>query len=188
MKRLFIAIPIQEKTRNEIVKGFFADETVRKLPVRWTAVQNLHLTLQFLGDTEEKRIPALKQIMAQAAGAGVCGDLVFTKVGAFPDPASPRIIWLGIQRNEYLLKMQRELTQKLLESGFTADRKKFKAHLTLGRVRENAELPEGVLHHLEEIRNGILISNSPLDRVTLFESVLRSGGPIYSVVYETKPV
>ena len=185
MKRLFIALPIQDKTRNEIAQGILADESTKKMPVRWTSVHNLHLTLQFLGDTDERRIPVLKQILNRLNAAG-SEELAFTNIGAFPGETSPRVIWIGIKANETLRKIQNQLTQDLLRNDFAADRKKFKPHLTLGRVKENVPVPGDMINQLEYLRGNINVSASPLDRVTLFESQLRPGGPIYTVLYEKK--
>lgn len=184
MKRLFIAVPIQEKTRNEIAQGIFADTRTKMLPVRWTNIQNLHLTLQFLGDTDEKRIPVLKQILNRLGTSGIAEELTFTNIGAFPNPSNPRVIWIGVKENESLRKMQRQLTADLIRNGFSADQKKFKAHLTLGRVKENVTVPADMIQLIGVLREKLDLSVSPLDRVTLFESQLKPGGPIYTVLYE----
>ena len=186
MKRLFIALPILEKTRLEIAQGILADGSVKKMPVRWTSVQNLHLTLQFLGDVEEKRIPVLKQILNRLGTSGTAEELTFTNVGAFPGAANPRVIWIGIKTNNILLKIQQQLTQDLIRNDFPADQKKFKPHLTLGRVKENAAVPADMIRQLEDLRGKLDLTSSPLDRVTLFESQLRPGGPLYTVLYEKK--
>ena len=186
MKRLFIAVPIQESVRNQIVKGISETELSKKMPVRWTPVQNLHLTLQFLGDVEEKRIPLLKQILDRIRIPETKEELVFTGIGTFPNRNSPRIIWLGIESNDYLQKMQRSLTGSLDEEGFETDHKRFKAHLTLGRVRDNALVSNEIMSGFETGWSRLQISSSALDSVTLFESRLRPGGPVYSAVYEKK--
>ena len=183
MKRLFIAVPIKEQSRTEIIRGLLSNETVRRMPVRWTAIQNLHLTLQFLGDVEEKRIPVLKQIMNRCSIAAA-ESLQFTNIGAFPNPSAPRIIWLGIKKSDSLEKLQRQLTLDLIRNDFAADQKKFKAHLTLGRVKDNCSFSAENLSYLEKLKALTEISDSALDRVTLFESQLRPGGPIYTVLYE----
>ena len=186
MKRMFIAVPILEKSRQEIFHGLISDEGIRKMPARWTSVQNLHLTLQFLGNVDEKRIGDLKQILNRLTLSGIQEKLVFTNVNAFPNSSSPKIIWIGIAKNDILMKMQRLLTLDLVHNGFEVDRKPFRAHLTLGRVRENSFVPSDMVEILESIRSELTISDSPLDRVTLFESQLRPGGPIYSSLYEKK--
>ena len=170
----------------QIISSFSTNEQARKLPVRWTSVQNLHLTLQFLGNVEEKRIPVLKQILNRISPPESPEELAFTGIGAFPNNASPRIIWIGIKPNEYLQKVQSLITRDLIRNGFEADRKKFKPHLTLARVKERAVLSGESLAYLEEMRAGAVIDNSPLDSVTLFESRLQPGGPVYTPLFETK--
>ena len=186
MKRLFIAVPIQEKTRNEITCGILSDETTKRMLVRWTPIQNMHLTLQFLGDTDEKQIPVLKQILNRLGTSDITEELTFTNIGAFPKPSNPRVIWIGIKENESLRKMQRQLTADLIRNGFAADQKKFKPHLTLGRVKEHVTVPADMVQRIGELRDKLDLSVSPLDRVTLFESQLKPGGPIYTVLYEKK--
>ena len=184
MKRLFIAVPIREGTRTQIVRGIFNDPSVKRLPVRWTAYQNLHLTLQFLGDVEEKRIPELKKIMDALSIPETADDLSFTGLGAFPDKAAPKILWLGIREHQLLRQLQRGLTNSLLRAGFEADRKAFKPHLTLGRVKNEAQIPSAAMDQLSELIAGQQISPSPADRITLFESRLQPAGPIYTALYE----
>ncbi len=186
MKRLFIALPLQEITKNEIFHGMFSAEPIKNMPVRWTSLQNLHLTLQFLGDVDEKRIPVLKQIINRLGTSGIQDSLVFTNIGAFPSVSAPRVIWLGIKQNDLLRKMQKRLTFDLILNEFTADQKKFKPHLTLGRVKENANVSAGMISSLEGIRANLTITPSPLDRIILFESRLKPGGPEYSALYEKK--
>ena len=84
------------------------------------------------------------------------------------------------------LREQHQLTQDLIRNDFPADQKKFKPHLTLGRVKENAAVPADMIRQLEDLRGKLDLTSSPLDRVTLFESQLRPGGPLYTVLYEKK--
>lgn len=156
------------------------------MPVRWTSVQNMHLTLQFLGDVDEKRIPVLKQILNRLGTSGTKEELTFTIVGAFPGAVNPRVIWIGIKENDTLLKIQRQMTLDLIRNDFPADKKKFKPHLTLGRVKENVPVPSDMIRQLDDLREKLDLTASPLDRVTLFESQLKPGGPIYTVLYEKK--
>ena len=184
MKRLFIAIPIRENTRTKIVQGIFSDASVRKMPIRTTAIQNLNLTLQFLGNVEEKRIPVLKQILNRISPPSVEEELTFTGIGSFPCTSSPRVIWLGIKQNDYLQKIQYRITQDLIRNGFETDRKKYQPHLTLARVKDGFDLSPESYTYLEALRSGTEIENSPLDRVTLFESRLQPGGPVYTALFE----
>ncbi len=182
MKRLFIALPIQESTRKQIL-SVLAEDICRKMPVRWTSLQNLHLTLQFLGDVDEKRIPDLKQILNRIRGPEDRVLLHFTTVGAFPDAAHPRIVWLGIDRAESLIRIQQQITADLTRNGFNPDRKPFKAHLTLGRVKDGSAAGNTNISSLRERFGASVVDDSPMDSIVLFESLLKPGGPIYTSVY-----
>ena len=184
MKRLFIAVPVEERSRTEIAARVFSDENAKKMPVRWTPVQNLHLTLQFLGDTEEKRIPVLKQILNRIPQHEIEEKLVFTDIGAFPDLSSPRIIWLGIAKNQTLLNIRKRISDDLTRNGFEFDKKGFKAHLTLGRVRDGVSVSAEQIEILKNVVDQSPISPSCFDRITLFESQLRPGGPLYTGLYD----
>lgn len=158
------------------------------MPVRWTAVRNLHLTLQFLGDVDEKSIPGLKQILNRVSRPEVPESLHFTGFGAFPNISQPKILWLGIERSELLLRIQRQLMEDLNRNGFEPDRKPFRPHLTLGRVREGSTVTAEQTAFLQSRSEQVCVDDSPLDRIILFESLLRPGGPIYTPVYEKKLV
>ncbi len=184
MKRLFIALPIADVSRTAIFRGIISAPALRDLPMSRTGYANLHLTLQFLGDTDEKRVPELKRIMDGITAPRTPQALRFTTPGCFPNRTEPRVLWLGIEENAYLLKVQRGLTQALAEAGFNVDRKRFKAHLTLGRVRQGASFPADGLARLDKIASAVTVPDSPIDRLTLFESRLQPGGSVYTVLYE----
>lgn len=183
VKRLFIAVPIREKTRMQIVRGILNQDFVRKMPVRWVPYENLHLTVQFLGDVEEKRIPELKQILNSFESI-FRENLKISNIGAFPGPTAPKIIWIGFKRSDMLQKIQRQLTFSLLDKGFSVDHKPYKPHLTIGRVRDNVVIASDQFARLEGLTAKTEISDTPLDRLTLFDSQLRPGGPIYTALYE----
>ncbi len=158
------------------------------MPVRWTAFQNLHLTVQFIGDVDEKRIPDMKQILNRIRKPEQCEVLKFTGISAFPAGGSPRIIYFGINSSDYLRKIHRLVTNDLIRNGFPADNKPFKAHLTLARVRDGNTVTEPQMAHLKELASTLTVEDSPLDRIILFESQLRPGGPVYTSLYEKKLV
>jgi 2'-5' RNA ligase len=182
-KRLFIAVPVQDKSRIQIVRGILNNDIARKMPVRWTAYENLHLTMQFLGDVEEKRITELKEILDNCKTAD-CENLCFENLGAFPNNSAPRIIWLGFKKCQSLLNLQRSITNGLAAKGFPYDQKRFKPHLTLGRVKENSLIRAESFADLEALAFRTEISETPLDRIVLFASQLRPAGPIYTALYE----
>ncbi len=186
MKRLFIAVPIQSEAKNKITNGIISDVKIKQLPVKWTAYQNLHLTIQFLGDVDEKRIGDLKQIINRVKTPVRNEFLKFTGIDSFPGKTNPKIIYIGMDNSNYLRLIHRQISHDLLRNGFSPDRKPFKPHLTLGRVRENGEVSPSDLAYLADLFRQLDITDSLLDRIILFESVLRPAGPVYSSIYEKK--
>ena len=186
LKRLFIAIPITEASKVSIIKGILSDDKLKQMPVRWTSYRNLHLTIQFLGDVDEKRIPDLKQILNRIRLSENPEIIKFTNIGAFPGISKPRIIYLGLDYSDYLPNIQRFITKDLIRNGFTVDNKPFRPHLTLGRVREGMLFQSRDIQYVQEIADRISVPDSPVDRIVLFESKLQPGGPIYTSLYEKK--
>ncbi len=186
MKRLFIAIPIQDESRIQITRTFLLDEAAKHMPVRWTAIQNLHLTLQFLGDINESRIPDLKQILNRIVVKDHPIFLRFSDFGAFPNLKQPRILWLGIEKTDHLNMIHSHIIDDLERNGFEVDRKPFTAHLTLGRIREGQYVSPKEIDYLKEISKRQKINDSLWDRIILFESQLRPSGPVYIPIYEKK--
>jgi 2'-5' RNA ligase len=135
--RLFTAILLDEKSKASIY------DTVLQLKANagegsFTARENLHLTVNFIGET--KRLEEVKHAMQRAVEkAGAKGfDLTLRGFGSFKRREGD-IYWVGVLREEVLWRIQRELVRELKEEGFfDIDDREYKPHLTLGRrVRVN---------------------------------------------------
>ena len=104
--------------------------------VRWVKPDNIHLTLTFLGDTD----PSLGDAILAAMHAAVAGqrplELATGGLGGFPSLKRPRVIWQAVTADiERLQAIQARLADELVPCGFPRERRPFRAHLTLGRIR-----------------------------------------------------
>ncbi len=127
--RLFIAINLNEDTKARLVS--LRDELrSRSARGRFVLPENLHLTLAFLGECDDKKAAAARQCMEGMEVQPV--SLVVDRVGRFPRRAGD-IWWAGLQGNEGLLDLQRILTNSLISAGFSLDARKYSPHITLGR-------------------------------------------------------
>lgn len=135
--RLFIAINLTsaEKAR---ISGASRELREAGFPVRWVAEENLHLTLKFLGETEAGGVADLSAALDDAAEGFAPFDLELRGFGAFPSPANPRVIWIGIERNESLKKLKRQLETQISPLGFPTEERPFRPHLTIGRARRDS--------------------------------------------------
>ena len=107
--------------------------------VSWVRAQNLHYTLRFLGEVEEARIPAVTHAARDAVRGAASFRLALGGAGAFPDFRRPRVLWIGArQGGEALELLAKSLQEALRRQGFGRADQPFRAHLTVGRVRDAA--------------------------------------------------
>lgn len=133
--RLFLAVPLPDEVRDRI-----RQKLPRPLPGRGTRPEQWHLTLRFLGETEPERKALLIGEM-EGAELGRAFPIRFGGLGAFPHPERARVLWLGIDRGEAELRQLHEAVERAARAaGFPADRKRYRPHLTLGRLRPAASV------------------------------------------------
>lgn len=174
--RLFVAIPLPSSIE-DYLSNFIRIFRKPGDGIKWVDPRNIHLTLRFLGETEERLLPAIRTHITEVASAHSAIDCCIGKVGAFPNLNRPRVIWVGLENNvEKLSGIASELELRMQMLGFTPETKPFKPHLTLGRVREDA--PRVVLNVDAVSRIG-MPDATQLDTIVLFQSTLTPQGPIY---------
>lgn len=127
--RLFLSIPLDEKTKREIIviRNKLRNHAESG---RFTQEENLHLTLVFLGDVPKEQIPTIINIMDSAKW--IPFPLLLNRMRSFKKD-NGSIYWLGCEKCPMLLKLQKELADKLRVAGFKVEFKVFLPHLTLGR-------------------------------------------------------
>jgi 2'-5' RNA ligase len=127
--RLFIAVNFNDDTRSRLI-GLRDELRRRSKRGNFSAPENLHLTLVFLGECDVERTNAVKSLLDQAT-FGPFG-IVIDRVGRF-ERGGGGIWWAGVYGSEPLLHLQRSLTDELADAGFETDRRKYSPHVMLGR-------------------------------------------------------
>jgi 2'-5' RNA ligase len=181
--RAFIAIDLTPAVKD--VLGSVARELggrVARGVVRWVRPEQMHLTLTFLGDTPLDRLPAVRQAMDAAAGASAPFALQLDGLGCFPNRSRPRVVWVGLAavgggESAPLLALKAALDEALAPLGWPPEERPFRAHLTLGRVKDE-RAARGVDWTADV--PGLEI---PVTAIHLIESQLRPDGPVYTVRY-----
>lgn len=180
MKRVFIAIKVEAGGELQrmvaTIKALLGNEKIK-----WVDIQYIHVTLAFLGDTEEKRISPLTVLLKDRCSG--FGDFKFTLVGTgvFRNLRDPKIIWAGIRSNGELNKLSDLIYNGLKTENFDFDEKPFKPHLTLGRVKsiKNTENLSKILEMYKDTEFQAVI----VKEVILFESILYPTGSVYKPIY-----
>lgn len=171
--RCFVAVDLDEPARAAVAR-YLGDLRATLPGVGWTRAENLHLTLAFLGDVPRGQIPSLTDRLAALVGAVAGFTARAVGVGAFPSLARPQVLWVGIAAPE--LAALADVVQGACErKGFPRERRPFRPHVTLGRVRarnarEGADL--ALLARDGDRDFGV----APITRVVLYRSELGRGG------------
>jgi len=176
-RRLFIALALPEPVRAEL--ALTRDQLAsRRDRVNWVRTEQLHLTLRFLGETEESLLPDLEAMLDRLAGQHGELALRLGAPGLFGSAASPRVLWVGLDGEvEGLAALARELERGLRRLGLPPAEQAFKAHVTLGRVK--ACRPDLAAAHLAHPPLPVAFRGREL---RLLESRLRPEGPEHHVL------
>ena len=179
--RTFIAI---EATDEVHARAIQAIEELRHsaADVKWVAPENLHWTIQFLGDVTNEVMATVCRLTTKIAATHEPFALSARGVGAFPKPERPRTLWMGADTGvEQLCSLQSELEEALCDLGFRPEHRRYVPHLTLGRIGRTSHASPAIAGQLAELAdfNGGAMS---VDRVTVFGSMLEREGPVYHVL------
>ncbi len=179
MKRIFIAIKVDAGPG---IKSMMSDlsSSLSGDRIKWTDMSNIHLTLVFLGDIEEKRIKTLAMLVAEACSSAVSFDIEVRGTGVFGKKADPKVIRAGIEKSGALENLYSLVTAALLKGGFMSDTKPFRPHITLGRIRSVKDT--GRLYEVTGKYADTIFQNIKVGEVIIFESILRPEGPLYKPV------
>lgn len=178
MIRTFIAAEIPDDVRAGLSREM---ERLRlSAPrIKWSHPDNLHLTFRFLGDVKENDLDELFDTVGDAVASLTPFALEVKGVGAFPNWRHPRVVWAGGGEGaDDAVALAEAVEDACAELGYERERRPFRPHLTLGRVKLPADgygLRDAVAG-LEEKHFGYI----DIDSVEVFMSTLRRTGPVYS--------
>ena len=154
---------------------------LKNAAIRWTRREQLHLTTQFLGNIEARRLPDFEAAL-QAACAGFSGiRLSVESLGCFPGETRPRILWAGAEGEvETLEKLKLSLDDTLAPLNYVPEKRRFHPHLTLARVGELRSRDRLEFSKLLELTRETRFGPWQIGSVALMQSVLSPAGARYS--------
>jgi 2'-5' RNA ligase len=179
MMRLFVAVNLPPDVRERLAA---VRDRLRNVQadVGWVRVENLHITLKFLGETEEKRLDRIRDVLAEVARGWAPFPLEVAGVGSFGGRV-PRVVWAGVSEGaDRLTRLAGRVESALSRVGFPKEKRSFSAHLTLGRVRspKNTEALVVVLSEYHAEKFGTLEATE----FQLMQSELRPTGSVYTML------
>ncbi len=171
--RLFIGVWLSEKMKDE-VERYIRIAREQSQAFKWSAPEQLHFTLKFLGETPEKEINRLNDPLQSVVAGFTPFELRLGKPGRFPERGNPRVLWIGtITGEKELQKLAETVEAACVESGFPAADRPFKPHLTIGRAKEG-QSGSGVPDPKVAWQSVTLVEG-----FSLIESKLQPGGAVY---------
>jgi 2'-5' RNA ligase len=186
--RVFLAIALTGSIQSGLRE--LSEELKAKfegLPLRWAPVENIHLTLKFIGDVPEGMLAVIEEGARKQVGLVEPFDITVGGLGVFPNARRPRIVWVGVQGAEGLRTLQDGIESEMNRLGFPPEERAFSPHLTLARVQRkagNRQVQEiGDLVSAEGIR---LIGGMRVETVSLFRSHLKPSGAEYEAVFSAE--
>ncbi|NIA23529.1 MAG: RNA 2',3'-cyclic phosphodiesterase [Proteobacteria bacterium] len=178
MKRIFIAVDVEDELKHYLEKLIDEIGGLNIPSIRLVKPENIHITLKFLGEVEDDRVD---DIIEALTGIDKRFNRKVSKIlgiGAFPNMRRPHVLWLGIDDGkEQFSKMADFINNSLSIYGFTKNSRPFSPHLTLGRFKKpisNLNSYVGKLN-VPDVEFGI-------NRITIYESKLFQTGPVYTAI------
>lgn len=178
--RLFFAIPLSQSVRT-LAARYIDTFPVNRPPWRWIPPENYHLTLKFLGDVGDELMPSLGEAASRTASGAAPFTITFGRFGAFPSLSRPRVLFYRVEEGmEMLADLARSLESNLEGCGFEPERRPFRAHLTLARIKQ--PLQREIREQLNDVPPLPASVSQKVDGFVLMRSILSRQGATYEVV------
>lgn len=199
MIRTFLAVELADDLRNHItlvqqdLRQRLGRESSPDVRITWVQSSSIHLTMKFLGDTDEQLIGSLGEAVERAMIGHRAVHMPVERLGVFPRPQQPRVLWVGPSEQweqgddaKRLAALHRALEDCCRSFGFALKGRSLSPHLTLARIKVGerhvgqALAKSGVMDR--PISLGLLVVES----VVLMKSELRPTGSVYTKLWDAR--
>ena len=181
MKRLFVAIKVVPD--ENFLKSYHALRYALQMEkISWVKPDNFHLTLKFLGKTPEEKLPAIRTALQHMSAQTKPFSMKMAGTGIFGSSYKPRVLWFGVENDEAIHRLGEDVLNVLDNTGFPRDRQNFVPHLTIGRINKiehKKMFQEAIAAHRHDF-----LQEFTVDKIILYESLLKPAGVIYRIVME----
>lgn len=199
MIRAFLAVELTQELRAELatiqqeLKRKIEPEMKRSMRISWAQPASIHLTIKFLGDMDEQVIDPLLVAVEQAIGNQTAVNVPLERLGAFPRPQSPRVLWVGPSENwergaeaRRMAEIHGAIEQACEGLGFLRETKPFSPHLTLARIKIGERHVGVALTQSGVLDQSISLTPLAVGSVVLMKSKLRPTGSVYTKLWEVR--
>ena len=183
--RTFIAVNASRRVTNNVAK------VVKRLAAtcdqyRWVESENLHVTLNFVGDVVDIEVPKLCKLITAAIEPFESFEMSLQGVSGFSSAEEPRVLWMGVDEGKDVLQSLYDTLAEVLQHwGVNKDRNEYVPHMTLGRIRRGGRWNDELLHLVNKLRHhdgGFC----HVDKIVIYSSYLDRSGPTYTPMARVK--
>jgi RNA 2',3'-cyclic 3'-phosphodiesterase len=174
--RTFIAIKIKAEP---LLVSIIADlkDQLEGESMNWVDLQNLHLTLKFLGETSGQKVSEIKRLMSDISKKYQPFTIALEGLGFFKSNGMPRVLFSNIKEEETMAQLVEEAGDLLVFYGFEKEKRIFNPHLTLARIKYLKNKKR--FYEAVEKSRSLALQQSTITDIIFFQSILNPSGPVY---------
>lgn len=187
MIRVFLAVELTRELHQALAQ---LQSTLKKVlpPISWVRPESIHLTIKFLGDTEERLLDDLRQAVSEAAAGHGPFSVTLEGLGVFPNGPNgraPRVLWVGMGGDvEALRRLATEVDRACEVLGFPGETRPFSPHVTLARIKRNGREVGQALARQGVMDQRITLGDLRVEAVVCMQSELKPTGAVYTRLWE----
>ncbi len=181
--RLFVACEVPDDVKQSIGGVIETLKSRSGSAVRWIRPEGVHVTLKFLGEVPVKKLPGIKLAIQEAVVGHSPFELEFSNIGTFGGREGLRIMWVGIAGDVLRLEaLVRAVNAALAVVGFEPERRPFRPHLTLGRVRDEIPTRQRAQIEVDVGKLDVPLTSWRTSQVSLMRSRITATNVTYEVI------
>ncbi|HEU5092514.1 MAG TPA: RNA 2',3'-cyclic phosphodiesterase, partial [Nitrospira sp.] len=196
MIRTFLAVELGDELRNQItltqqdLKQRLVRESSKDIRITWVQPSSIHLTMKFLGDTDEHLIEPLREAIERAMPGHGAVHMPIERLGVFPRLLQPRVLWIGPSEQweqsddaKRLVALHRAVENCCQSVGFAPEGRPLSPHLTLARVKEGERHVGQALAESGAMDRPVSLGLLAVESIVLMKSELRPTGSVYTKLW-----
>jgi 2'-5' RNA ligase len=197
--RAFLAVELSPELRAKLailqqeLRQRIEPELNRGTRISWVQPASLHLTVKFLGETDEQVIDPLRAVVEQAIGSQMAVNVPLERLGGFPRPQSPRVLWVGPSENweegaeaKRIAEIYAMIEQTCEDLRFLRETKPFSPHLTVARIKMGERHVGMSLAQSGVLDRPLSLGSLAVESVALMKSELKPTGSVYTRLWSVR--
>jgi 2'-5' RNA ligase len=197
--RAFLAVELSQELQAELatvqqdLKGRIEPEMKRDTRISWAKPASIHLTIKFLGDMDEQVVDPMLVAVEQTVGSQIPVNVPLERLGAFPRPQSPRVLWVGPSENwerggeaTRIAEIHGAIEQACEGLSFLRETRPFSPHLTLARIKVGERHVGVALAQTGVLDRPLSLGSLAVESVVLMKSELKPTGSVYTKLWNVR--